>query len=86
MYLEIELFEDPHKVIVYLKEESGTVDFVEIVADHKFDHVLIGAVDKFLKKNKINPLSLKEVKVGGHIDKNSSSHKMVLAFVSALNS
>jgi len=45
--------------------------------------VLITSVDKFLKKNRINALSLKTVRVDGRVDQNSSAYKIALTFIKA---
>lgn len=66
-----------------LKRSRVCIDTLTFDFDANLDSVLISAVDKILKRNKIETLSLKTVKIGGNIDKNSSAHKVALAFCEA---
>ncbi len=59
----------------------GAVDFS---FDKNFDTLLIAAVDKILKQTRISPTSLKDVKIGGKVDKNSSAYKIAQTLATAL--
>ena len=47
------------------------------------DDLLIAAVDKIMKRNRIGTLSLKTIKIEGNIDENSSAYKIALSFTKA---
>ncbi len=70
---------------VELKLQKGRVCIDTLTFDFEanLDSVLISTVDKILKRNKIETLSLKTVKIGGDIDKNSSAYKIALTFCKA---
>lgn len=47
------------------------------------DDLLISSVDKILKENRIEALSLKTISVEGNVDKNSSAYKIAVTFSKA---
>src|SRR5438046_2347458 len=47
--------------------------------DIHFDNMLVTSIDKILKRNRIESLSLKIVKVGGLVDKSSVAYNIALA-------
>jgi hypothetical protein len=83
--LTIKLEKDSKNVDLILKRGVSLLDRSQVLIDRHFDHFLIEGVDKLLKRNRINPMALNRVVLSGHIDKNSSSHKMATAFLQAIN-
>ena len=83
--LTIKLTKDSKDVDLILKRGGSLLDKSQVLIDRHFDHFLIEGVDKLLKRNRINPMALNQVVLSGHIDKNSSSHKMATAFLRAIN-
>ena len=83
--LTIKLEKDSQTVGLILKKGRFLLDNAQVLIDRHFDHFLIEGVDKLLKRNRINPMALNRVVLSGHIDKNSSSHKMATAFLQAIN-
>ena len=71
-----------------LKHGKRPIDAVDFSFDKNLDTLLIDSIDKFLKRNKIDILSLKTVQIKGFggqgIDKNSSLYKMVRTWLSAV--
>ena len=77
-------FKPDHRVSVALdvgKEPLGAVDFL---FDNNLETLLIAAIDKLLKKNRIDPSSLNKVKIGGVIDKNSLAYRIARTVVRAI--
>ncbi|OGN13078.1 MAG: hypothetical protein A3J47_01135 [Candidatus Yanofskybacteria bacterium RIFCSPHIGHO2_02_FULL_43_22] len=69
-----------------LKLQKGKVCIDTLTFDFEanLDSVLISAVDKICKRNRIETLSLKKVKVAGNIEKSSSAYKIAQTFVEAI--
>lgn len=76
-------FKDRGKVELQLKYGRVLIDSLTFEFESNLDMVLISAVDKILKENRIEELSLKTVRVEGDIDKNSSAYKIVQTFIGA---
>jgi len=83
--LTIKVYKNSTKIGLCLDVSGRVLDRVEIIPIGHLDHTLIEGVDKLLKKNRINPISLSVVRSVGRIDKNSSSHKIIAAFLKAAN-
>lgn len=73
-----------NKLRLKLKEGKQVLDTVDFAFDKNVDTLLIGSIDKFLKRNKIDILSLKTVNVSGDIDKNSSLYKVIQTWIAAV--
>jgi hypothetical protein len=73
------------KIQVLLKEGRAVMDTVDFEFDKNVDTLLLESVDKILKRNKIDITSLKNVRLVGDIDKNSSLYKIVKSFESAVD-
>lgn len=73
-------------ILAELKEKGKIIDRMTIPYNLHLDSILIASVDKFLKKNNIEPESLNNVKVKGKSSPTSSSHRIVSTFVKALKS
>ena len=71
---------------VELKLQKGKklIDSLTFDFEANLDSVLISAVDKICKRNKINPLSLKTVKTSGNVEKSSSAYKIAQTFIGAI--
>jgi hypothetical protein len=84
MILSIKIDNNLKEITASLKDGRRVLDSIKIGAGKDLDYLLIASIDKLFKRNRINPTMLNSVSVVGHIDKNSSSHKIILAFVQAL--
>ncbi len=85
------------KITLELKRGGVFIDTLDFSFHGNLDDLLISSVDKILKENRIEALSLKTVRVGGlgegsaaksggiavDVDKNSSAYKIALSFVKA---
>ena len=69
---------------VSLFRDRNRVDTMMISVGRDLDTVLIATLDSFLKRNRIEPLSLRAVKVSGAIDKFSSVYRIVKAWQQAV--
>jgi len=83
MDLIINFTEKRGEIELRLKRGGVCIDTLTFDFEANLDSVLISAVDKILKRNKIETLSLKTVKIGGDIDKNSSAYKIAFVFCEA---
>ena len=71
------------KATLELKQGRVLINALDFSFHNNLDDLLIFSVDKILKENRIEALSLKTVKVGGDVDKNSSAYKIALSFIKA---
>ena len=76
-------FKDIGKIRLELKRGRMLIDALDFSFQSNLDDLLISSVDKILKRNRIDALSLKTIKIEGDVDKNSSSYKIALTFVQA---
>lgn len=74
------------QVRLLLTRDGKHLDAVDFAFDSNLDTVLIDSIDKLLKKNTIDPLSLHAVNVTGDVDKDSSAYKVAVACAQALKS
>ena len=82
------------KLVIYFKKigeielrltNAGKLIYaLDFSFNSNLDDLLISSVDKVLKENRIEALSLKTVRVEGDIDKNSSAYKIAVSFIEAL--
>jgi hypothetical protein len=72
------------KISLILKEKKEIVDLADFVFNRNLDTLLVWSVDKFLKKNKIDGLSLTSIEVRGDVDKNSSLYRILGVFKSTV--
>jgi hypothetical protein len=77
-------FKDREKVELQLKQGRVLTDTLTFDFEANLDSVLISAVDKICKRNRIEALSLKTVKVAGKVDKGSSAYKIAQTFIEAI--
>jgi len=73
-------------VRLILTRDDQQLDAVDFGFDSNLDTVLIDSIDKLLKKNTIDPLTLHSVNVTGDVDENSSAYKVAKACAEALKS
>ena len=66
---------------VVVRPERRAVDFS---FDSDLDTVLIESIDKVLKRKRIDTTSLKEVKIVGEVNPNSSAYKIAQTWIEAL--
>ena len=71
------------KITLALKQGRHVVDALDFSFQGNLDDLLIAAVDKIMKRNRIGTLSLKTIKIEGNIDENSSAYKIALSFTKA---
>ena len=69
---------------IRLTKAGKLIDTLDFSFHGNLDDLLISSVDKVLKKNRIETLSLKTVKVLGNIEKSSSAYKIAQTFVKAI--
>ncbi len=74
------------EVELQLKRGRVLTDTLAFEFEANLDSVLIAAVDKIMKRNKIETLSLKTVKVSGKVNKESSAYKIAQTFIEAIKS
>ena len=67
-----------------LQEGKRLIDTLTFEFEANLDSVLISAVDKIIKRNRIETLSLKTVKVLGNVEKSSSAYKIAQTFIEAI--
>ena len=60
------------------------IDTLTFEFEANLDSVLIVGVDKILKRNRIDTLSLKTIKVIGKVEKGSSAYKIAQTFIEAI--
>ena len=71
------------EIEIRLTKAGKLTDALDFSFHGNLDDLLISSVDKVLKENKIEELSLKTVSIGGDVDENSSAYKIALAFIKA---
>ena len=84
MNLIINFTEKRGEVELKLQEDKRLIDTLTFEFEANLDSVLIVAVDKILKRNRIDTSSLKTVKAIGRGDKGSSAYKIVQTFIEAI--
>lgn len=77
-------FKDRGNAELQLKRGGVLIDTLTFAFESNLDSELISAVDKICKRNRINPLSLKTLKVSGNVEKSSSAYKMAQTFIEAI--
>lgn len=75
---------DDKNLTVEIRIEHRTLDKETLTIGRNFDRLLLTSIDKLLKKNKIERLSLKTSKIRGKIDKKAVSGMIIGAVFSAL--
>ena len=83
--LTIRIIDDRHLRLV-LSRGRTHIGQAAVAVDRNLDTVLIAAIDKFLKRNRIPKSSLTTVKAVGAIDKFSSVYRIVKAYQLAFQS
>ena len=71
-------------LIVLLFRGTSCSDKITMPFSHDLDTMLIMTLDSFLKRNRINPLTLRAVTVRGAIDKFSSVYRIVKTWQNAV--
>ena len=84
MTLEL-IFKNPNIVSLVLKNGKEVIDEVDLQFDRNLEHILISSLDKILNKNKMSLSSLKIMKIGGEVKKDSLSYQIATSFKKALN-
>ena len=84
MNLIINFTEKRGEGVLELMEGKKCIDTLTFKFEANLDSVLIAAVDKIIKRNRIETLSLKTVKVSGKVDKGSSAYKIAQTFIEAI--
>ena len=81
--LEI-IFNSKPEVELRLSRDGEIFDLLMVPLDSHFDTVLVTVIDKILKRNRIEPLSLTIVNVEGLADPSSVAYHIALAVAAAL--
>ena len=84
MNLTINFTENRGEVELKLLKGKKLIDALDFSFKGNLDDMLISSVDKILKKNRIETLSLKTIKIEGDVDKNSSAYKIAQTFIEAV--
>ena len=74
----------PDKVALKLLKNRRIIDIEETKYYHDLTEVLISILDKILKRNKIDTTALNLFKIQEKTGKNSTSYKIVAAFIEGL--
>lgn len=77
-------FNPDHQVSVALDAGKDRLGHVDFSVDNNLETLLIDAIDKLLKKNRIDPSSLNKVRIGGVVDKNSLAYRIARTVVRAM--
>lgn len=77
-------FKNNKNIELRLFREKKLIDALDFSFSINLDTLLIEAVDKFLKKNRIELLSLHRITITGDVDKNSSAYTVVKTWISAV--
>ena len=67
-----------------LQDGRKLIDSLTFDFEANLDSVLISAVDKICKRNRIERLSLKTIQVLGKVEKSSSAYKIAQTFIEAI--
>ena len=84
MNLIINFTEKRGEIRLELHEGKKLIDSLTFGFEANLDSVLISAVDKICKRNRIESLSLKMVKIAGNVEKSSSAYKIAQTFFEAI--
>jgi len=79
-------FKSKAEVELQLNQDGGLLDRLIFALDIHFDTMLVTSIDKILKRNRIEPTSLKSVKVAGLVDQSSVAYQVARAVVAAMES
>jgi hypothetical protein len=79
-------FKDIGEMEIQLRNGRRLIATLDFSFRGNLDDLLISSVDKILKENRIEALSLKTMRIGGKVDRNSSAYKIALAFIKAWKS
>ncbi|HEY4520523.1 MAG TPA: hypothetical protein VJJ72_01835 [Candidatus Paceibacterota bacterium] len=78
-------FTSPSEITLKLLEHGVVTDASRIEVDFNLDSYLPLAIDKILRKNKIESSALKKASVEGEERLNSTSYRVAQAVVAAIN-
>ncbi len=84
MNLIINFTEKKGEVELKLQDGRKLIDSLTFDFEANLDSVLISAVDKICKRNRIERLSLKTIQVLGNVEKSSSAYKIAQTFIEAI--
>lgn len=82
--MTLSIFIGQSEVKMELVRRGRIIDFETALYYHNLDSVLITALDKLLKRNILDTKVLKSYKILGNLGKNSTSRKIVAAFIEGL--
>ena len=72
------------EIEIRLTKAGKLIDALDFSFHGNLDDLLISSVDKVFKRNRIETSSLKTVRIGGDVDKNSSAYKIAQTFIEAI--
>ena len=79
-------FENKQIVELRLMRDGRNLDMLMVPIDIHFDTVLVTSIDKLLKRNRIDPLSLGGVSVTGQTDQSSVAYHIACSVAAAIKS
>lgn len=77
-------FNDVRSGEIFMKKRGRIIDQLAFHLDRNLERVLIDSIDKILERNKINLFTLKIIKLGGKLDRQSLAYQLVSSFKKAL--
>jgi hypothetical protein len=82
--MTLEIFVEQLQITLKLIKNGQTIDSETFSYYHDLSDLLISRLDSLLKKNNIDTIALKSFKITGNVGEDSTSYKIVAAFVEAL--
>lgn len=83
MHLVID-FDEAQSGEIMMKKNGRIIDRLTFRLAKNLEQVLMAGIDKILQRHKMNLLTLKNVELGGKIDKESLTYQLALSFKKAL--
>ncbi len=77
-------FKDKKEIELKLLKNKEVLDMLTIKLDIHLDTLLVTSIDKILKRNRIDTLSLSDVRVAGSVEPSSVAYLVAKAIAEAL--
>lgn len=82
--MELLLILDNEKLILEIRQKGRIIDLQEAKYYHDLSTVLISAIDKLLKRNRLDLKAIKSYKICGNLGKDATSYKIAAAIIEGL--
>ena len=82
--MNLEIFLTQPEATLKISEKGRTIDSESFSYYHDLSDLLISRLDSLLKRNNIDTSALKTFKIAGNLGQDSTSYKIVAAFIKAL--